>query len=124
MVGHCGKNNCWLYCGVIGGRKQCRSHYYLVLLLQDNFHIQGCDHPDVDVFNLLPAASHEYVANLHHLMSSPNQQQYGMQKMETGITTPSLLLGLHPSHMLRVPVCFSTDIMHLAGLLSDLLLLL
>jgi hypothetical protein len=122
MVGHCGKNGCRLYCGVIGRRKHRGSHYYPVLLLPNNFHVQGCDHPDVDVFNLPPAASNEYVANLHRLVSSPNQRQYGMRKTETGITKPSLLLGLHPSHTLRVPVCFSTDIMHLAGLLSDLLL--
>lgn len=122
MVGHCGKNGCRLYCGVIGRRKERGTHYYPVLLHPNNFHVAGCDHPDVDVFNLPLAASHDYAANLLHLVSLPNQRQYDKRKTETGITKPSILLGLNPSHMLQVPVCFSTDIMHLAGLLSDLLL--
>jgi hypothetical protein len=98
------------------------SHYYPALLLPNNYHVDGCDHPDIDVFNLPPAASTEYAENLRKLVSSPNPTQYQKRKTETGITKPSLLLGLHPSHTLGVPLCLSTDIMHLAGLLSDLLL--
>ncbi|KAG2058368.1 hypothetical protein BDR06DRAFT_980550 [Suillus hirtellus] len=109
MVGHCSKNGCHLYCGVIRHQKERGTHYYPVLLRPNNFHVVGCNHPDVNVFNLPLAGLQDYTANLFHLT-------------ETGITKPSILLGLNPSHMLQVPVCFLTDIMHLAGLLSDLLL--
>ncbi|KIK11719.1 hypothetical protein PISMIDRAFT_19302 [Pisolithus microcarpus 441] len=40
--------------------------------------------------------------------------------METGITKPPLLLGLKPSRSLGVPLCMTTDLMHLTGNLSDL----
>ncbi|KAG2032496.1 hypothetical protein BDR03DRAFT_873829 [Suillus americanus] len=68
MVGHCGKNRCHLYCGVIRHRKERGTHYYPILLRPNNFHVAGCDHPDVDVFNLPLAALHDYAANLLHLV--------------------------------------------------------
>ena len=43
-------------------------------------------------------------------------------KTETGLTKPPLILGLDPSHLLGVPLCMTTDIMHLAGNISDLLI--
>ncbi|KIK15155.1 hypothetical protein PISMIDRAFT_16720 [Pisolithus microcarpus 441] len=49
-------------------------------------------------------------------------QQWDMRKMETGITKPPLILGLNYSRSLGVPLCMTTDLMHLAGNLSDLLI--
>lgn len=53
---------------------------------------------------------------------SPNQCQYNIRKTETGITKPPLILGLSPSCTLRVPICMTTNIMHLTANLSDFLL--
>jgi len=46
--------------------------------------------------------------------------QYKRLRMETGITKPSILLGLDILHTLGIPDCLTPDIMHLAALLSDL----
>ncbi|KAF8558284.1 hypothetical protein OG21DRAFT_1405451, partial [Imleria badia] len=36
LVGHCGKNGCWLFCGVSGRHKDTRSHYYPAFLRPHN----------------------------------------------------------------------------------------
>lgn len=42
--------------------------------------------------------------------------------MQTGIMKPPLILELNPSRCLGIPNCMTTDIMHLTGNLSDLLI--
>ena len=121
LVGHCGKNGCRLYCGVKGRHKDSRSHYYPALLTPHNARV-GSNHPDISSANLPPAGSEEYSANLSHLMSSPNQRQFESRRTETGITKAPLILGLDPTRSLGVPLCMTSDIMHLAGNLSDLLI--
>ncbi|KIK21188.1 hypothetical protein PISMIDRAFT_104414 [Pisolithus microcarpus 441] len=44
MVGHSGCNGCRLYCGLLGHCKG--NHYYPVLLLLNNYNIEGSNHPD------------------------------------------------------------------------------
>ncbi|KIK76132.1 hypothetical protein PAXRUDRAFT_170804, partial [Paxillus rubicundulus Ve08.2h10] len=60
--------------------------------------------------------------NLKELISSPNQTQYNKHKMSMGITKAPLILGMSPSCSLGVPYCMTTNIMHLASNLSDLLI--
>ncbi|KAG1803112.1 uncharacterized protein BJ212DRAFT_1285395 [Suillus subaureus] len=120
MVGHSGKNGCHLYCGLLGHCKG--THYYPALLLPNNYHIPGSDYPDISIYDLPNAASPEYAVNLEKLIAAPNQTQYEKLHTETGLTKPSLLLGLSPHHTLRIPQCLTPDMMHLAQLLLDLLL--
>ncbi|KAG1831174.1 hypothetical protein F4604DRAFT_2023567 [Suillus subluteus] len=120
MVGHSGRNGCRLYCGLIGRRKG--THYYPALLIPNDYRIPGSNHPDVSVYDLPNAASVEYPANLQKLVAAPNRTQYHRLRTETGLTKPSLLLGLLPRYTLGIPHCLTPDIMHLAQLLADLLL--
>ena len=60
--------------------------------------------------------------NLFYLMSSPNQHQFESRRTETGISKPLLITGLQPSCSLGVPICMTTDLMHLAVNISDLLI--
>ncbi|KAG1837569.1 hypothetical protein DFJ58DRAFT_862856 [Suillus subalutaceus] len=120
MVGHSGKNGCQLYCGLLGRWKG--SHYYPALLIPHHYAIAGSNHPDVSVYELRDPDLTEYFDNLLKLVAAPNTRQYCKLRTETGITKPSLLLSLQPSHTLRIPHCLTPDIMHLAQLLSDLLL--
>ncbi|KIJ09554.1 hypothetical protein PAXINDRAFT_17364 [Paxillus involutus ATCC 200175] len=99
MVGHSGKNGCRMYCG-----------------------ITGCDHGDLNIFDLPLGGSDDYDQNLLNLTTSPSQRQLDIRKTQTGITKPPLILGLDPTRSLGVPLCMTTDIMHLAGNLSDLFL--
>ena len=55
-------------------------------------------------------------------MSVPNQTQWDKIKTETGPTKPPLIIGLKPAHSLGVLLCMTTDIMHLAGNILDLLI--
>ncbi|KIM58425.1 hypothetical protein SCLCIDRAFT_28084 [Scleroderma citrinum Foug A] len=120
MVRHSGKNSCHLYCPMPGRCKG--THYYPALLRPQGNHIAGSDHPDIDVFRLPLSGSGDYAHNLKCLVSSLSQQQWDLHKMETGITKLPLILGLERSQSLRVPLCMTTDLMHLTGNLSDLLI--
>ncbi|KIM56274.1 hypothetical protein SCLCIDRAFT_133017, partial [Scleroderma citrinum Foug A] len=51
-----------------------------------------------------------------------NQTQWDKKKTETGLTKPPLILALSPARSLGVPLCMTTDIMHLAGNISNLLI--
>lgn len=122
MVGHSGKNGCRIYCGVQGRRKTRGTRYYPALLKPTDHSVIGSNHPDIDVFKIPLGGSDDYETNLKRLITSPNQRQFDLRKTETGITKPPLILGLSPSRSLGVPFCMTTDIMHLAANLSDLLL--
>ena len=122
MVGHSGKNGCHLYCGLPGRRKECVHRYYPALLCPRDRVPEGSNHPDIDVFKLLAGGSSDYSQNLHTIVSVPNQMQWDKMKTETGLTKPPLILGLDPSRSLGVPLCMTTDIMHLAGNILDLLI--
>lgn len=122
MVGHSGKNGCRLYCGLLSCRKMHGHHYYLALIKPRDRCATGSDHPDVNMFDLPSGGSERYADNLRRLIASPNQTQYEQRKTETGITKAPLILGLRPSHSLGVPYCMTTDIMHLASNISDLLI--
>ncbi|KAG2349836.1 hypothetical protein BDR05DRAFT_972776 [Suillus weaverae] len=66
--------------------------------------IHGSDHPSIDITQIPLGGSDDYAQNLYRLMTAPNQEQLDIWKTET------------------VLFCMTTDIMHLASNLSDLLL--
>jgi hypothetical protein len=56
-------------------------------------------------------------------MASPNEVQYVKRRLATGISKPSIFLGLYEAKTLGVPGCFGSDIMHLLLLnIPDLLI--
>ncbi|KIK74789.1 hypothetical protein PAXRUDRAFT_174617, partial [Paxillus rubicundulus Ve08.2h10] len=122
MVGHSGKNGCHLYCGVCGRRKERGTHYYPVLLCPHDHIVAGSELCDFDIFNLSEGGSSKYGNNLKKIVSVHNQTQWDKMKTKTGLTKPPLILGLHPTCSLGVPLSITTNIMHLASNLSDLLL--
>lgn len=122
MVGHSGKNGCRLYCGIPGRRKERGHRYYPALLCPRDNVPEGSNHPDISVFDIPPGGSADYENNLNMLVSVPNQTQWDKMKTETGLTKPPLILGLSPACSLGIPLCMTTDVMHLAGNISDLLI--
>ena len=48
LVGHHGRTGCRLYCPLKGRHKPGGSHYYPALRKPLNYHVEGCDHDDVD----------------------------------------------------------------------------
>lgn len=100
-----------------------QTHYYPALLKPDNYEVEGSNHGDIPFTNLPSCSETIYSENLRNLMSSPNETQYKKRRLETGISKPSIFLGLHPDKRLGIPNCFGLDIMHLAALnLPDLLI--
>jgi hypothetical protein len=116
LVGHHGKNGCRLFCTLPGRHKEGGTHYYPALLKPNNYSVEGCDHPDIDVNNLPLPSVQDYEQKLKYLMGSANETQYKKRRLETGISKPSIFLGLLPKHRFDVPGCFGSDIMHLASL--------
>ncbi len=57
-----------------------------------------------------------YQEKMKLVMSSPNITQYEMNRLETGISKPSIFSGLNPNHFMGVPKCFVADVMHLPAL--------
>jgi hypothetical protein len=123
LVGHHGKHGCRLYCPITGRHKPNGTHYYPAFLKPNNYEVEGSDHGDISFTNLPSCSETIYFQNLRNLMSSPNETQYKKRRLETGISKPSIFLGLHPDRRLGIPSCFGSDIMHLAALnLPDLLI--
>jgi hypothetical protein len=123
LVGHHGKSGCRLYCPLKGRHKPGGSHYYPALLKPVNYQVDGCDHDDVDASDVQSTSSETYQKNLRYLLASPNDNQYKQRRLETGISKPSIFLGIPVSHRLSIPACFGSDIMHLGSLnLPDILI--
>ena len=122
MVGHSGKKGCRVYCSMQGRWKIQGTHYYPALLKPLDNCAPGSDHPDINVFQLPLGGSGDYANNLMRVVSAPSQRQWEIRRTETGVTKSPLILGLEPSRSLGVPLCMTTDLMHLTGNLSDLLI--
>lgn len=116
FVGHHGRNGCRLFCTLPGRHKHGGTHYYPALLKPNEYSVEGCDHPDIDVYTLPSYSVQDYEEKLKHVIASKTETQYKRHCLETGISKPSIFLGLSPKHCFDVPGCFGSDIMHLASL--------
>lgn len=123
LTGHSGAYGCRLYCSVKGRRKPGGNHYYPALLKPTNYHVEGCDHEDVNATNLSGGSQEEYLGSLATLLTARNQAQYQNLRKETGISKPSIFSAFPTDKTIGVPLCFGSDLMHLVSLnLTDLLL--
>ncbi|KII83655.1 hypothetical protein PLICRDRAFT_32845 [Plicaturopsis crispa FD-325 SS-3] len=123
LVGHQGACGCRRYCGMKGRRKPGGNHYYPVRMKPDNFHVEGCDHDDVDISTLPTDAAARYWPNLAYVLASQNNADFLKRRLETGISKPSIFSGFVPHRILGVPGCFGSDLMHLGSInIPDLLL--
>ena len=123
LVGHKEKNGCRLFCSLPGRHKEGKSQYYPALLKPNNYSVSGCSHPDFDINNLPSMSSEVYEKKLKFVVGSSSKKEYKNRHLETGISKPSIFLGLNPCHRLDIPGCFGSDIMHLAALnIPDLLI--
>jgi hypothetical protein len=120
LVGHHGKCGCRTYCALKGRRKPGGPHYYPVRLKPNNYAVDGCDHPDVDLADFLfedsDVRAKRYTTNLDIILNSENPTQFEKRRLETGITKPSIFMAFAPNETLGIPNIFSQDIMHLADL--------
>jgi hypothetical protein len=123
LVGHHGKHGCRLYCPLTGRHKPGGSHYYPALLKPVDYHVEGCDHDDVELSNISTTSAELYKVNLREVVASANITQYKKRRLDTGISKPSIFLGFPARSILGIPACFGSDIMHLGSLnIPDLLI--
>ena len=115
FVGHQGKNGCCMQCPLKGCCKPGTFQYYSILLKPNNYDIPGCTHDDINIFNIGPSTSAQYVQQLCYLLQAHNWKEYQDHHLETGIVDPSILLGLQLHLLLGIPGCFLSEMMHLSG---------
>lgn len=116
FVSHHGRLGCRFRCGRIGRRKPGGSHYYAVCIKPDGYSERGCDHEDYDPSDIPDSSPAQYTIDLLYLRQATSITNYESRRLETGISRPSLFLGLSPNHVLAIPRLFPGDIMHSYGL--------
>jgi hypothetical protein len=116
LVGHHGKNGCILFCTLAGHNKQEGSHYYPALLKPHQYNVASCNHPDIDIYDLPSYSVQDYEQELKYVIAFRTEAEFKRRRLDTGISKPSIFLGLLPDHCFDVPGCFRSDIMHLASL--------
>ncbi|KAJ3978493.1 hypothetical protein F5890DRAFT_1560244 [Lentinula detonsa] len=121
-VGHTGKHGCRVWCGQLGRHKPGDGCYFPALFKPDNYAVAGCDFGDLDPALVLPGDPEKFRENLCILLSSQTQNAYKANRKATGISKPSIFLGMHPDTILGIPSMFPGDIMHLILNLADLLI--
>ena len=122
-VGHHGAQGCRLGCPMKGRHKPYSGHYYAVHLKPNDYYVEDCNHPDVNIRNLRALSSESYKLQLAKVSASIEQAEYERNCKETGISKPSILSGLVDSLMFPLPRCFALDLMHLLFLnLGELLI--
>jgi len=112
-IGHHGAHGCRLGCPMKGRHKPNAGHYFAVHLKPNNYTIDDCNHPDIDIRNLDTLSTINYQQDLSKVVSSTDQTDYKKNRKKTGISKPSILSGLANDLMFPVPCCFPLDLMHL-----------
>ncbi|KAF8834982.1 hypothetical protein BDN67DRAFT_913823, partial [Paxillus ammoniavirescens] len=120
LVGHQGRNGCWLYCRMPGHHKAGAPAYYPVMKRPGRAPL-GSDHPDINPEHSC-YLSEIYMSNFVNVLSSSNEVQYKKCCLHTGISKPSTFLGFLHGRILSVPKIFVSNVKHLLLNLPDLLL--
>ncbi|KAJ3996740.1 hypothetical protein F5050DRAFT_1799474 [Lentinula boryana] len=115
-------HGCRVWCGQLGRHKPGDGCYFPALFKPDNYAVAGCDFGDLDPALVLPGDPEKFRENLCILLSSQTQNAYKANRKATGISKPSIFLGMHPDTILGIPSMFPGDIMHLILNLADLLI--
>jgi len=122
LVGHSGRMGCRLYCGLQGRHKPGAPTYYPVLRRPENSNNHD-NQPDILIHELPIAGSFNYERNMERIICCKTMAEYELARLETGISKPSIFCGFDSAHILLVPLCFGSDIMHVAAInTGDLLI--
>ena len=122
-VGHHGAHGCHLGCPMKGRHKPNTGHYFAVHLKPNNYIVNDCNHPDIDICNLDTLSPIDYKRDLSKVVCSTDQTDYEKNCKETGISKINVLSRLANNLMFPVPCCFPLDLMHLLFInLSELLI--
>ncbi|EIW79902.1 hypothetical protein CONPUDRAFT_155298 [Coniophora puteana RWD-64-598 SS2] len=116
LVGYHGRLGCRLYCGFPGRHIPRKPHYYPALQLPFNYNQNGCDHATCQPHDLPHAGADDYMSNLARVVNAPTLSGYRNARKQTGISRPTIFLGISTSHTFPVPHAFGSDIMHVTAI--------
>ncbi|KIL54909.1 hypothetical protein M378DRAFT_91721, partial [Amanita muscaria Koide BX008] len=106
LVGHSGKHGCRLYCGFPGRHKPGIAMHYPAALKPRNHDPRLHFHADINLNLISQPNNNEYDKNLRILLGARTATAYRERRLETGISRPSICLGLQPALTLAIPACF------------------
>lgn len=89
QAGYHGACGCHEYCGLRGKNKLGRPHYYPTLLKITNYALPGCDHDDVNVYNLPKLSAQRYIESINNLMQCKTDAQFRLTWKASGLCKPS-----------------------------------
>ena len=116
LVGHSGKHGCRLYCGFHGQHKAGAPMYFPAALKLVNHDPGNYHHPDIDVATISSPNVNEYHTNWRNVLQATTMTTFKELQLETGISRPSICLGLQASLTLPIPSCFPLNLMHLCSI--------
>ncbi|KIL69013.1 hypothetical protein M378DRAFT_71096, partial [Amanita muscaria Koide BX008] len=107
LVGHSGKHGCRpvVYTPPRRHKPGVAMHYPAALQPQNHDH-RSYFHPDVDINTVSQPNTNEYDKNLRIVLGAATATAYKERRLETGISRPSICLGLQATMTLAIPTCF------------------
>jgi hypothetical protein len=95
-TGHLSFHGCRFNCPMPGRLMPTGPTYYPMMQKPEHYNRDGGAHPDINVKAVAAwkLSQDTYLAKLRHLLTSPNKTQFKKQRLETGLTKPSIFLGL------------------------------
>jgi hypothetical protein len=94
-------------------RREGKTNYYPACRRPDGPPVPGSDHPSWDPLDAPKPSPEHYEANVQKVLSSTTEQEYAANKTATGLGKASLFRAL--TYIFALPLCLTTDMMHLAG---------
>lgn len=116
LVPHHATLGCWLFCGFEGCNKPGTPHYYPALLLPDDYPPEKMALPDWDPHDIWFGDPLKYSESLKYILQSTTERNYKIRRKNTGISRPSLLIGLPKTHQPPITGMLVGDLMHTATL--------
>jgi hypothetical protein len=118
-TGHVGFHSCRWTCPMPGRLQPSGGTYYPVLAKPTGYARQKGNHPDIVIDDIVQwhPSQETYLEDLNTLLLSRTDNEFDRNRLVTGLTKPSLLLGLPDSRTLGVPNTAVSDWMHLPGII-------
>jgi hypothetical protein len=117
-VGHSGAAGCRVHCPWKGRHKFGSGTYYPALQRPDPYDVPSCAHPDgipAEIAGFQPDEQ-LYLNDMARILNADTDAVFARERLRTGFKKPSLLLGLEPSKMIRMPAVLCLDFMHFPAL--------
>jgi hypothetical protein len=124
-VGHSGAAGCRAHCPFKGRHKRGVPHYYPALQCPVPYNVPSCSHADgiPDEIAAYQPSMQSYLSDLSELLRTQTDTAFERIRLKTGLTKPTLLLGLPLENMIGIPHVFCLDFMHVPALNGPDLLL-